>query len=399
MLFSLSMKTPIQSSDGGNEPLGVLTIGGCGFVGYHLVHHFVSSSKFSPVAVASRSAKQSKNQVNGATYHNVDLTDASSIEELIDDLKPTVIMHDVSPSPVTGTASEYRWVAIQGTKDLLRIAKKSRDVQVLIYTSSSLLCSGPEHVNLTEESPLADSDPKAPAYARTKAQAEKLISSANNPLPLDDSKNKVFAWEGYLCTGALRFPIIYGTRDPICIPGALNALEKRRKKVVLGDANNLWSFCSVQNAASSHVLLVQALLDAHYRKSSNLTSADGEAFHIHDGEARKFWDFARMIWQSAGYTSHDERIHHLPTWFALDLSSFLEFVFWIFTCGRKRPYQLGKQQVEYALFEHTYCIDKARKVLGYEPLQDFEEGLRRAVAWSLEYDGWRERLRGVVNGG
>ncbi|TGO41785.1 hypothetical protein BHYA_0016g00230 [Botrytis hyacinthi] len=252
------MKTSTQSSDGGNEPLGVLIVGG-----------------FSPVTVASRSAKQSKNEVNGATYHNVDLTDAFSIEELIHDLKPTVIMHVASPSPVTGTASDYNRVAIQGTKDLLRIAKKSKGVQV-------------KHANLTEESPLTDSDPKAPAYARTKAQAEKLILSANNPLPLDDSKNRVFAWEGYLCTGALRFPIIYGTHDPICIPGALNALEKRRTNVVLGDANNLLSFCSVQNAASSHVLLAQALLDTRQRKSSNLTSADGEAFHIHDGEARKF---------------------------------------------------------------------------------------------------------------
>ncbi|TGO51342.1 hypothetical protein BCON_0163g00230 [Botryotinia convoluta] len=392
------MKTSIQSSDGGNEPLGVLIIGGCGFVGYHLVCHFVSNSKFSPIAVASRSAKQSKNKVNGATYHNVDLTDPSSIEELIDDLKPTVIMHVASPSPVTQTANDYDRVAIQGTKDLLRIAKKSKGVQVLIYTSSSLLCSGPEHVNLTEES-LANSDPKAPAYARTKAHAEKLILSANNLLPLDDSENKVFSWEGYLCTGALRFPIIHGTHDSICIPGALNALEKRRTNVVLGDDNNLWSFCSVQNAASSHVLLARALLDTRQRKSSNLTSADGEAFHIHDGEARKFWDFTRMIWQFAGYTSNDKRIYHLPTWFALALSSFLGFVFWIFTCGRRRPYQLGKQQVEYALFEHTYCIEKARKLLGSEPIQDFEEGLKGAVMWSLEHDGWRDRLKRVVNGG
>ncbi|TGO87661.1 hypothetical protein BPOR_0212g00140 [Botrytis porri] len=169
-------------------------------------------------------------------------------------------MHVASPSPVTGTAIDYNGVAIQGTKDLLRIAKRSKDVQVLIYTSFSLLCSGPDHVNFTEESPLADTDPKAPANARTKAQAEKLILRANNPLLTDDSKNKVSTWEDYLCTGTLRFPIIYGTHDPLCIPGALNALEKRRINVVLGDAKNLWSFCSVQNAASSHLLLARAPL-------------------------------------------------------------------------------------------------------------------------------------------
>ncbi|KAF5876519.1 putative c-3 sterol dehydrogenase c-4 decarboxylase protein [Botrytis fragariae] len=238
-----------------------------------------------------------------------------------------------SPSPVTGTANDYKKVAIQGTKDLL--------------------CSGSRHVNLTEESPLAGSDPKAPACARTKAQAEKLILSANTPLPRDDSKNKVFSWEGYLCTGALRFPLIYGTHDPTCIPGAPNALKMRRTNVVLGNANNLWSFCSVQNATSSHLLLARALFDTRQRKSSHLPSADGEALHIHDGEARKFWDLARMIWKFAGHVSIDERIGYLPMWFALVLSSCLEFGFWFLTCGRKRPYQLEKQQVEYALFEDT----------------------------------------------
>ncbi|KAI9643443.1 erg26, C-3 sterol dehydrogenase [Ciborinia camelliae] len=396
----MAMKTSSQDSQdsaGGDELLSILVIGGCGFVGYHLVHHFVENATFSAVAVASRSANHSKNRISGASYHDVDLTDNGSIENLIDAVKPTVIIHAASPSPVTGTPKDYDKVTIQGTKDLLRIAKKSTNVQALIYTSSSLLYTGPKHINLTEESLLADSDPKAPAYGRSKALAEKLVLNANEPLPIDKPIKKAFSWEGYLYTGALRFPIIYGTHDLICIPGALNALQKGRTNVVLGDDNNLWSFCSVENAAVSHLLLARALLDTHKRRSSNLTTADGEAFNIHDGESHKFWDFARMIWEFAGHKPKNERIFYLPTWFALVLSSCLELVFWIFTFGNKRPYQLGKQQVEYALFEHTYSIEKARKVLEYEPNQDFERGLRAAVIWSLEHDGWAKRLERAVS--
>lgn len=395
----MAMKALAQCSGDRNEPSSVLVIGGCGFVGYHLVSHFIEDTTFSCVAAASRSAHKSKDRVSGASYHDVDLTDADSIEKLIDTVKPTVIVHAASPSPVTGTPKDYYSVTIQGTKDLLRISKKSKDVQALIYTSSSLLCKGPEHINRTEESLLADSDPKAPGYARAKALAEKLVLSANEPLSDTPTITKeVISWEGYLCTGALRFPIIYGTHDLVCIPGALNALQKGRTNVILGNGKNLWSFCSVKNAAISHVLLVRALLDTQKRRAANLTMADGEAFYIHDGESHRFWDFARMIWELAGHKPKNVHIFHLSMWFVLGLSSFLELVFWVFTFGTKRPYQLGKQQVEYALFEHTYSIEKARKVLGYEPIQDFEEGLREAVMWSLEHDGWAKRLEKVVRG-
>lgn len=386
------MMTTAQELGSGGEPLSVLVIGGCGFVGYHLVCHFVEDATFSIVAAASRSAHQTKDQVSGASYHDLDLTNDGSIEKVINSVKPTVVVHAASPSPVTGTPKEYDKVTVQGTKDLLRIAKKSKDVRALIYTSSSLLCQGPQHVNLTEESPLADSDLRAPAYAKAKALAEKLVLRANEPLPTDELAKEAVSWEGYLCTGALRFPIVYGTHDLVCIPGALNALQKGQTNVILGDGSNLWSFCSVENTAVSHLLLARALLDTHKRRSSRLPAADGEAFHIHDGESRRFWDFARMVWELAGHVPKNERIFHLPAWFVLGLSSCLEWLFWVFTFGTKRPYQLGKQQVEYALFEHTYSIEKSRKVLGYEPKQDFERGVKEAVMWSLEYDGWAKRL-------
>jgi sterol-4alpha-carboxylate 3-dehydrogenase (decarboxylating) len=373
----------------------VLVIGGCGFVGYHLISHFIEDKTFTIVAVASRSALHSNNKVDGAIYHNIDLTDYDSVERLINDMKPTVIVHAASPSPVTGTPRQYDSVAIKGTDDLLKVAMKSKDVQALIYTSSSLLCKGPEHINLTENSPLADADPKAPPYARTKALAEKIVLNANKPLSKSEFIEDQHSWEGHLCTGALRFPIVYGTHDLVCIPGALTSLQNGQTNVVLGNGNNLWSFCSVKNAAISHVLLAQALLDTHRRRSMNIASADGEAFHINDGISSKFWDFARMIWKFAGWKPKNKRVYHLPSWFALGLASCLEILFWIFTFGTKRPYQLGRQQIEHGLFEHTYSIEKARKVISYEPSNDFEGDMQKAVTWSMEHDGWARKLKKV----
>ncbi|PQE08120.1 C-3 sterol dehydrogenase C-4 decarboxylase family protein [Rutstroemia sp. NJR-2017a BVV2] len=369
---------------------------GCGFVGYHLSSHFIEDKTFTVVAVASRSALHSNNQVDGAVYHNIDLTDYDSVERLINDMKPTVIVHAASPSPVTGTPRRYDTVAIKGTDDLLKVAMKSKDAQALIYTSSSLLCKGPEHINRTENSPLADTDPKAPPYARTKALAEKMVLKANKPPSKTEFTEDQHSWEEHLCTGALRFPIVYGTHDLVCIPGALTSLQKGQTNVVLG--NGWQQPLEFLNAAVSHVLLAQALLDTQRRRSMNLASADGEAFHINDGISSKFWDFTRMIWKFAGWKPGNKRLYYLPVWFALGLASCLEILFWIFTLETKRPYQLGRQQIEYALFEHTYSIEKARQVLRYAPNSDFEGDLRNTVMWSLEHDGWAEKI-GKVNQG
>jgi sterol-4alpha-carboxylate 3-dehydrogenase (decarboxylating) len=100
------------------------------------------------------------------------------------------------------------------------------------------------------------------------------------------------------------------------------------------------------------------------------------------------------VWKFAGHNpSSPEKVFSIPARFALGLASFLEFIFWIFTFGRKRPQSLGKQQVEYAYFTHTYSIEKAKSRLGFRPKQEFESGVKDTVEWSLQHDGWAEKLK------
>jgi sterol-4alpha-carboxylate 3-dehydrogenase (decarboxylating) len=368
----------------------VLVLGGCGFVGFHLVRHFVKTSTFTSVAVISRSAADSDNHIDGVTYYSGDLTDPNSIKSLLFKIKPTIIIHAASPSPVKGTANEYQQVSIQGTKNLLKLAEESKEARALIYVSSSTLARGPEHINLTEDYPLANTDRKSSAYARTKALAEIMVLEVNNSFPRE-AVAKEAPWEGYLLTAALRFPIIYGTHDPVAIPGCLLALQKGQTTVQLGDGKNLWDFCSIENACAAHSSLVEALLS-----TEDTGKVSGEAFNIHDGESHLFWDFARTVWKFAGHKPKNDRVTILPSWFVLGLASFLEWAYWIFTLGTKRPYNLGRQQVEYACFTHTYSIEKAKERLGFRPKRDFEGALKEAVTCSLEQDHWNEKLKNVI---
>jgi sterol-4alpha-carboxylate 3-dehydrogenase (decarboxylating) len=86
----------------------------------------------------------------------------------------------------------------------------------------------------------------------------------------------------------------------------------------------------------------------------------------------------------AGHEDKSDLTVKIPTWFAVALANVLEFLFWVFTLGRKRPGLLGRQQVDYCCFHHTYSIEKSRRMLGFVPKQDFEESLRKAVRWVQE---------------
>ncbi|KAJ4376213.1 erg26, C-3 sterol dehydrogenase [Neocucurbitaria cava] len=368
----------------------VLVVGGGGFVGYHLTSYFVTNKSFAKVNVMSRKATSSKNNVSGATYHNGDITDEDQLRRVIEETKPAVIIHAASPSPVTGTATEYKQVNIKGTGNLLRCAKDSKHVKAFIFTSSSALAKGAEHLDLSEECMLANEDPNATPYARSKATAELRVLGANNP-----KLQEYPSWKGYLATAALRLPIVYGTRDETTIPGCLDALSKGQTNMTLGPGDNFWSFCSASNAARAHLLLASALLDPT-PKPEHL-EVHGEAFNINDGSPHPFWDFARLTWKCAGYNTQypTPTVRHVPVTLALALSVLLEWTFWIFTLGLQRPYNLGKEQVEYACFTHTYSIEKARNRLEYKPRVDFQREVQKAVEWCIEEGGWREKLAGV----
>lgn len=359
----------------------VLVIGGCGFVGFHLVRHLLLEHSCTSVSVISRNPQ--RNRLSGVSYHAGDITDAISLRALILQIQPQVIIHAACPSPITGSPKEYRAVTVQGTSNLLKAASSLPSVKAFIFTSSSTMAAGPEHITRDESTALADTYPASHPYAKTKAVADKLVLAANTSTFNEKDGSG-------LRTACIRLPIVYGERDVVAIPGALFALQKGHTRFQLGPGTNQWDFASVENAAIAHILVAKALLAT---EPSLAGKVDGEAFNISDGERHYFWDFPHVIWKAAGAkVPPPERVIAVPTWLALLMAGLLEWLFWFVTFGMKRPGIMGRQQVEYSCFTHTYSIDKARERLGYAPVPNFEEGIRKAVAWSLAEDGWSERL-------
>lgn len=67
----------------------------------------------------------------------------------------------------------------------------------------------------------------------------------------------------------------------------------------------------------------------------------------------------------------------------LSLAGTVEWLYWAFTLGLKRPHVLKRYIMEYTYRSRTYSIQKARERLGYEPVDDRDEQIQRGVEWAI----------------
>ena len=344
----------------------VLVIGGCGFVGYHIVNAFIKDSTWSAVHVMSRDP--SRNQVEGAHYHSGSLTSFEQLRSLLADIQPSLIINTASPTG-SGDAGEGRYfheINVKGTQNLLKAAIASDQVRALIYTSSVVVMEGSSHNFLTEDAPMITITSRAEDYVKTKAIADQAVLDANGTAGLRT-----------LC---LRLGGVYGDHDSQNIPGCLHVLQEGRHRYQVGDNRNLFDWLSATNAAQSHLLAAKSLIQQSEHGSAKV---DGEAFFITDGNPIPFWNFQRLIWSAAGDKTTPEEITVLPAWLVLNMASAVEWLYWAFTLGLKRPKYFRRQIMTYACKTWTYSIEKARERLGYKPIDDREEQIRKGVYWAL----------------
>lgn len=352
-----------------SEPLGsVLVVGGCGFLGYQVVSMLVNEPNCS-VSVLSRNPGHPR--VAGVPYYACDITEINSLRSLILEIRPRIILNTASPIFYKDKVDEalLHQVNVVGTQNLLDVAKTTKSVKAFVQTSSSSVHAGSDFQFIREAAPLLDRSSKASEYAITKALADMMVLATNCQ---------------ELHTLCLRPPVIYGERDGQLIPGVLAILRDKKTHIQLGDNTNLYDSIYVDNAASAHVAAAKALL----RNDASNLKVDGEAFFITDDAPMPFWDFQRKIWAAAGDKTPLTKVHVIPAWVGLAIATIVEYLFWVFTLGQKLPPKtLRRDVLRYAVTNRTYCIEKAKGRLGYKPLIDTDEGIKRGVKWALQNQG------------
>jgi sterol-4alpha-carboxylate 3-dehydrogenase (decarboxylating) len=359
----------------------ILVTGGAGFLGSTILEALLSDRSFDPVVSSVEPQVVTNRHIPGATYRECDVSNAEQLNALLDDIKPRAIIHSIGPGFFSPPEAHYR-VTYDLSKQLLATAKKHPSVQALVYTCTAEAVNLHPHHNarpVKEEEVECHSLHSGPnAYSRTKAAIDVLVREINTPEALDNTTGD---FSNQLLTAVLRVTGLYGPRDKLTIEELLKCVNTPKTQYQIGPNTLVHDWMYVDSCAHGHVLAAKALLKPRAER------ADGEAFNISDGGPKKFWDFVREVWAQGGDPNWapggPRKVTQIPFWVVISAVGFLEWAYWILTLGIARPYW-STTTYQYMRNGCWFDISKARRVLGYEPLVDTDEGIRRSMAWYKE---------------
>lgn len=356
--------------------LGTLLVtGGCGFLGSHIVETFLEEPSCFKVVVVTRSPQNHHHYPN-VEYYAADITDRGAMQHLLNMVKPEIIIHNVA-STYTGNLEDAKRVTVGGTKLLLDLASEIPEIKAFIYTSSQVAVEPQSGTTRNEDNAkLNNLATGFSPYARTKGAAETIVLNANT---------------NSLRTCVLHITSLYGERDKDTVNNMLKTGRSGATNVQIGDNTPFFDWLYSKNAALAFVLAAKALTTEASAPDSVPANkkVSGEAFFITDDSPMRMWDFSRKVWQAAGIPVPTlEKTKIIPMWFVSTIAYVLEWGFWL--CGSKKRPPIKVNDVKFMQGGYRFSIDKAKERLGYQPICDTEEGIRRLVKWFQEQDKVRD---------
>lgn len=363
----------------------VIITGGCGFVGSHLAEGLLAENPDCQIHVIDLDT--ARNQVPGVHYHTCDITSSTDVESVFVETKPQTVFHVASPDPLVLNPARFRSVNVNGTKNLLDAAKRTKSVKAFIYTSTSSAI----HDNISE---LVDADESLPVlrypaqkrvYTLTKVEAEDEILVVNR----QDGDSSML-------TASIRPATAFGARDLGFLGKVIAQARAGKANVQIGPGKNYYDVTYISNLVDAHLLAAHALVDT-YGKPAPLAERriDGQAFIITNDEPVLFWDFQRAISASVGMPVKQEDIKVIPYWVAMLVAAVSEWSTWIFSFGRKQA-PITREAVHLSTITRTLKCDKAKRVLGYKPRVGVYEGLEESSKWFVEEVKRTERAKKTV---
>jgi len=144
----------------------IVVVGGCGFLGHHIVNYLVKRYPQTQVAVVDLRTNANRNASPTVSYHGGDITDLDAMRALFSQIKPDAVIHTASPEAF-GKREVFDKVNVTGTKNLVKAAQES-GVKAFVYTSSAsvILDAKAELINADERWPVV-AGPEQPEYYTT----------------------------------------------------------------------------------------------------------------------------------------------------------------------------------------------------------------------------------------
>ncbi|KAI1135167.1 hypothetical protein F5Y05DRAFT_416474 [Hypoxylon sp. FL0543] len=337
----------------------ILIVGGSGRLGFFIAHQLLQQPECGLVVSVSRSTKIA-HRCEGVVYRVADVRDSESLVAVLREFAPETIINSAAPphADTNTPASEFDDVFVKGQDTLIDLARRF-GTRYMISTTSSSVIEGYNHVQADETAPLWPEEATAFPYWVQRARAERRLLAADSAT---------------FQTVSLRLPLIIGEREYAFVPAMLKTMRDGQTGVQIGHDQGLLATVSANDAARAHILALRALM-----KPEN--QVHGKAYYITGKTALSFWTMARIIWKEAGWVE-EKAPFIIPEWVATIMAMFSEMLAWLF---RIQP-QLTMHTLRFMCNTWTYDGSKARAELGYVPMDDTADQLRKSARWYLEHE-------------
>jgi len=243
-----------------------------------------------------------------------------------------------------GTLAEFRRLNVDALRLLLEAAAHARP-QRFVHVSSLGVYEGRDHFGTDETVPPAATS--LDAYTRSKTESEALVLEYHR--------------ERGLPATIVRPGFIYGERDRTVLPKLLTNL--RRFFVYFGSGQQVLNCIYVKN-----------LVHGIFLAAENPASV-GEVFNLTDGQPVTKVQFVGRVAELAGLSPPTLDI---PRRLAKFLAEIVEGI--ARRRGAKDPPIINRARYKFLALNLDFSIEKARRVLGYQPPFTFERGIEQAMA-------------------
>jgi nucleoside-diphosphate-sugar epimerase len=324
--------------------LRIAITGGTGYTGGRLVARLRAGGH--DVVALARSSSKRPAADPGVTFVEGDLSNAVALARLVGGAD--AVVHVAAVYRTAGHAdSYYRDVNVGGTERVLEAAARA-GVRRLVHTSTVGVHGDVRNPPADESAPFEPGD----VYQETKAEAEAL---------------------------ALRFHRERGLPVVVLRPGAIYGPgETRLLKLFRAIARGRYAIVG-SGRPHYHLVFIEDLLDG-YELALAHPAAPGEAFIVAGPRSLSQSELARTVARHTGGRVLPIRIPVAPIHLAGDLCEAICVPFEV-----EPP--LHRRRVDFWTKNRSFSIEKARRVLGYAPRVDVDEGIALTAAWYRQA-GW-----------